>query len=313
MLQYGHRNRGGAGLTTEVLPDLERATSRHRRLGHTWYVDSTLPASGDGNSWGSAYSTIQAAVNVAKADDAILVAPGHVETITAAAGLVINKAGLTIVGFGSGNRCPQINFTTATTADMDITAAGVTLINVRFTGGIDALAGPVHIAAADCTLIDCVTEDVTDQATDFIVATAAADRLSLIRWTHRGAAAAGAESAITILGGDQITIEDPWIDGNFGTACIENVTAAATNCRIYGGASRPGYLRTRNADDIAITMVSTATGDIGPYLYIRLQDDAQNITECLVGADMQFYDPVEIVNADGQSSIASNITASTDA
>ena len=35
--------------------------------------------------------------------------------------------------------------------------------------------------------------------------------------------------------------------------------------------------------------------------------------EAFVGADMEFFQPINIVNADGQSSMQTNITASTDA
>lgn len=308
-LKAGHRRRG-AGIVNN-LADLERAILRDRHRTEPWYVDSNASLGGNGRSWLGAFRSIQTAVDAAAADDTILIAPTHVETITAAAGLALNKAGLTLIGFGNGNRCPQINFTTAVGADMNVDAAGITIVNCRFTGGIDALTGPIDINAADCTLIDCITEDVTGQATDFIVTDANADRLSLIRWTHRGAAAAGADTAISIVGGDNLVIEDPWIDGNFAVAAIENVTTAAVDLNIYGGAHRPGYLRTRNAADVLITVVSTTSGNIGPYLYGRLQDNAANITEALVGAAMQFQQPIGLVNADGERMMLTNITAST--
>ena len=89
------------------------------------------------------------------------------------------------------------------------------------------------------------------------------------------------------------------------------MTAAATNLTICG--DRPSYIRTRNAADVAITCVATTTGNIGPNIYIRLQDNAANVTEALVGADMQFYAPLGIVNADGELALDWNGTATTDA
>ena len=307
-LKVGHRGRG-AGVRYS-LREIELASLAARFRGNVWYANSNASAGNPGTGWGQEFTTSSECVDAAKADDVIAVAPTHVETVTAAAGLVLNKTGLTIFGYGNGDRRPQINFTTAVGADMDVSSAGITMKNIRFTGGIDALTGPVDVNAADFTLIDCVTEDVTGQATDFIVSDDNADRMTLIRWDHRGAAAAGADSAIQITGGDQVTIEDAWVYGNFAAAGIETITTAQTNLRIYGGAYRPCYIRTVNAADVAVTCVSGATGDIGPYIYARLKDDASNITEAFVGDAMRFMQPVMIVNADGQRNIETNITAS---
>ena len=161
-------------------------------------------------------------------------------------------------------------------------------------------------------MLGCETRDVTGQATDFIVTDANADRLLIRGWTHRGAAAAGADTAITIVGGDNITIEDFWIDGNFAVACIENVTTAAVNLTV-GGGSKVNYARTRNAADVIFTAVATTTGNVGPNIMARLQDDAANVTEAFVGADMQFFNPIKVVNADGEAGLDTNITATADA
>jgi hypothetical protein len=281
--------------------------------GRSWFVDSNnTNSSRDGKSWAGAYTTIAAAVAVDQPDDVILVAPLHVETITAAAGLVLSRAGVTYVGLGNGNRRPQVNFTTAGGADMDVTGAGTRMINFRFTGGIDALTNPVHLAAADIQLLDVVTEDVTGQATDFIVTTDDCDRFVISGWQHRGAAAAGADTAISIVGGDDWLIENFDVYGNFAVAAIENVTTAGNRVRIRGG-SAGSRIWTENAADIAITMVATTTGFIEGPINIMLQDNAANITEALVGAAMSFFQPLRLVNLAGESSMETNITASTDA
>ncbi|MCK5211703.1 hypothetical protein KAJ89_03305 [Candidatus Parcubacteria bacterium] len=270
--------------------------------------------SGDGVvTVAAVYNTIDAAVGACTADqgDIIYVMPGHTETVTGASGLDLDVAGIYIIGIGSGSLRPTVNFTTATAADMDVAAANITIRNILFTGGIDALANPIHIAAADCKLIDIETRDVTGQATDFIVTTAAADRLLIDGWVHRGAAAAGADTAISIVGGDGITIRNFNIYGNFAVACIENVTTAATNL-VIGGFGTNNFLKTVNAADVVVTLVATATGFVGPNIAAMLKDDAANITEAFVGADMAFIQPIRIVNADGESSIDVNITASTD-
>lgn len=233
--------------------------------------------------------------------DLIVALEGHVETISASAGGVFDVAGVSVIGLGRGASKPQINFTTAVGADIDIDAASIYLENLLFTGGIDALTGPIDINAADCSIINCETRDVTGQATDWIVTDANADRLTILNHVHRGAAAAGADTWITIVGGDDIYIQPRWVDGNFAVACIENVTTAAVNLTFCGSAAQPCFMRTRNAADVIFTAVATTTGNVGPSIYARLQDNAANITEAFVGADMQFFGPIGIVNADGES------------
>ncbi len=282
--------------------------------GNVFWVDSNAGSNGNKGTFDRPFATMDYATGRCTANngDIVMVKPGHTETVTAAGGLDLDVAGVTYIGLGSGSDRPTINFTTATTADMDVDAANITMQNFLFTGGIDALAGPIDVNAADFAMLDCETRDVTGQATDFIVTDANADRLHIEGWVHRGAAAAGAQSAISIVGGDNITIIPKFIDGNFGTAAIENVTTAAVNLQVFGSAVYPAYIRTRNAADVIFTAVATTTGRVGPFLNARLQDDAGNITEAFVGADMEFFQPINIVNADGQSSIQTNITASAD-
>lgn len=289
--------------------------------GNVFWVDSGAGSDGNKGTERRPLATIDKAMQDATAagggfvtpnnGDIIMVKPGHTETVTAAAGLALDVAGVTLIGLGNGSDRPTINFTTVVGADMDVDAANITMVNFLFTGGIDALTGPIDVNAADFAMIGCETRDVTGQATDFIVTDANADRMLLDGWVHRGSASAGADTAITIVGGDNITIRNFWIDGNFAVACIENVTTAAVNLSVYGDTQC--FARTRNSADVIFTGVATTTGNVGPNINARLADNAANITEAFVGADMQFFNPIRIVNLDGESSMESNITASTDA
>ena len=312
-LPLGISERGKyAPLNADSVTNPERLLAIRGIKGRVWFADSAAAAGGNGQSWTGAYTTIEAAVNAAAADDTILVAALHVETVSAAAGLEFDKAGLTVIGFGNGNRRPQINFTTVVGADCNINSAGVTLVNLRFTGGFDALTGPIDVNAADFSMFDCITEDVTGQATDFIVTDDTADRFYISGWQHRGAAAAGADTAITVVGGDDWVIEDFNIYGNFAVAAIENVTTDANRVRI-GGGSRTCTIWTENAADIAITMTTASTGSICGPIDCMLQDNAANVTEAVAGAAMNFFQPIRIINLAGESSMESNITATTDA
>ena len=280
--------------------------------GNIFWVDSGSGSNTNDGTHVRPYATLDYAVGKCTANngDLILVKAGHTETVTAAGGLDLDVAGITIIGLGNGSDRPTVNFTTAVTADMDVDADNITISNFLFTGGIDALTGPIDVNAADFTMLDCETKDVTGQATDFIVTDANASRLMIDGWTHRGAAAAGGASALQIVGGDGATVRNFFIDGNFDTAAIENVTTAATNLTINGGANG-SYIRNRNSADVCFTAVATTTGNVGPNIYARVADNAANITEAFVGADMQFFQPIAIANADGEVGLNTNITAST--
>lgn len=282
--------------------------------GNVFWVDSGAGSNGNKGTFDKPFSTIDYAVGRCTANngDIIVCKAGHTETVTAAAGLALDVAGIAIVGLGSGSDRPTINFTTATTADMDVDAANISMYNILFTGGIDALAGPIDVNAADFSMINCETRDVTGQATDFIVTDDACDRFLISNWKHLGASAAGADTAISIVGGDDWVIENFDIYGNFAVAGIENVTTASNRIRI-GGGEKWCYIWTENAADVAITMVATTTGHIGPNINCMLQDNAANITESVVGAACQFFLPINVCNLAGEASMVINITASTDA
>src|SRR4051812_41694686 len=75
--------------------------------GNVFWVQSTSANAGDsagkGRSPGAPFATIDYAVGQCTAGqgDVILVLPGHVETVTAAAGVALDVAGVSVVGLGN--------------------------------------------------------------------------------------------------------------------------------------------------------------------------------------------------------------------
>jgi len=291
--------------------------------GNVFFVDSngkhgTANNTNDGLHPSRPLATWDGGVNkcTASRGDYILLMPGHAESIIAAAGLDLDVIGITTVGLGYGDLRPTITFETAITADMDVDAASITVRNVLFVNGIDNLTAPIDVNAAAFSMIDCETRDndSTMHTDNYIVCDGNAHRLTLMGWTHRAnTGKTGGISALQMRGGGADMIINPrWVDGDFSTACIVNDSTASTQIQIFGSAEWPAYMRTRNAADVIATCVATTKGRFGPYLNLRLNDDAANITECLVGADMEFFAPISIVNADGERSIEFNATQSAD-
>jgi hypothetical protein len=256
--------------------------------GSVFWVDSTTGSNGNPGTYQRPFSTIDYAVGrcTANKGDIIFVKPGHTETVIAAAGLDLDVAGIAVIGLGAGSNRPTVNFTTATTADMDVDAANITVYNILFTGGIDALAGPI-----------------------VVIADANADRLLIDGHFHNGAAAAGADSAIALIGMDNPVIRNFKIVGNFAVSAIDCRTTAVVDLEIHNG-----YIWTKNAADLCIKdTVTGSTGKIGPDLEFMLTDNAANITEAVTGATFHMFDPVYVCNLVNEKAMLINWTASTDA
>lgn len=280
--------------------------------GNVFYVDSGIGVdSGDGNTSNSPFATLDYAVGKCSANngDVIVLMPGHAETITADSGVDIDIAGITVIGLGYGAARPTFTFTTAVTADFKLAAASTVVCNVLFLGGIDATTGVIEVSAADCALINTEYRDSTGQATDVIVTTANADRLLIDGHRHIGAAADGGDTAVVVVGCDDVTIRNCEFYGNFDLGAIECRTTAAVRLRVHDC-----QIWTEGAEDLCILdTVTGSTGLIGPNVFMMLQDDAANITEAITGATFTVFDVgVHVANAANQKSLAINWTAAAD-
>jgi len=265
-----------------------------------FFVNSVRGSNGnEGTDPESPFSTIDFAVGKCRASEgAVIVAlPGHVETVVAAAGLALDVAGINLVGVGQGTLRPRINFTTLATASMVVSAANISMRGFRFTGNVDALENPIHIQAADFSLVDASWRDEgSTQATDVILTTAAADRMLVDQYSHFGAAAAGGASGIALVGGDGIVLSNIFADGNFSVGFFDVRTTATTNLRAFNWMAR-----TRNsADVIGVDTITGSTGIIGPNMYLNVADNAANFAAAFSGATFRYHNPVSIVNLAGE-------------
>lgn len=300
------------GVSSFGIPQIGAGAHPYTTTGSVFFVHNSTGSDspGRGTTPDEPFASIDYAVGrcTASKGDVIFVMPGHTETVTAAGGLDLDVAGISIVGLGQGSNRPTVTFTTATTADMDVDAAGIYVENILFTGGIDALAGPIDVNAADFSLVNCEYRDSTGQATDVIIADANADRLLIDGLVFNGAAAAGANSAIALIGCDDPTIRNSRIYGNFAVGAIDCRTTAVVRLRVHDC-----QIWTENAADIAIVdTITGSTGIIGPNLYLNLQDDAANVTEAVTGATFNLFDPVYVCNAPDQKALLINWTAVAD-
>ena len=262
--------------------------------GNVFHVDSGhANAADDAGTNGTEnlpFNTIDYAVGRCTANngDIILVHPGHTETVSAAAGIDLDVAGITVIGLGNGSDRPTISFT-ATGSDIDVDAANITVDGLYFdVTGVDAVVGALDVNSADCTIRNCevLMADSGGQAVEFAVLATAANRFRFIGNVVR-APNAGANNAVSIEGTcDGVEIAYNHIYGDFADACIHNPTAnVATNVNIHHN-----YLQNDQTGDHAIELVSAVTGVIADNTLVTdAIATAADLGACFSSGNM-FYD-----------------------
>lgn len=229
--------------------------------GSSYWVDSVTGSNTNRGTFLKPLASIDNAVGRCIADrgDMIFVAAGHTESVIAAAGLDLDIAGITVIFLGEGSNRGTIDFGTAVTADMDVGAANITMINPRFTASIDALTGPIDVNAANFKMIGGeYADDTSIDTTDCIVADANATGLQIHSWKYVPGDEGGTQkqSNIQLNGVDNAELTDINIVGDFGTGCIENVTDEVLNIFMSDV-----YLKSTNAGPIpGIVLDANATG-----------------------------------------------------
>ena len=160
--------------------------------GEVFYVsNSSIPtkngvAGTDTSSAGSynrPFASIDYAIGkcTASRGDIIAVLPGYTETITAAGGIAMDKAGVAIVGMGAGSLRPQLTLGAAA-GSMIISAANTTVIGCDFIAGFALIVNAISITAAgtSASIEKCnFTESATNlDYVDCVVLTTLVDDVS---------------------------------------------------------------------------------------------------------------------------------------
>ena len=94
--------------------------------------------------------------------DIIMVMPGHAEAISSATALTMAKAGVAVIGLGTGGSRPTFTFNTANTATINVTAANVIFKNCIFIANFLAIATCFTLTTAtDFGTEECVFRDTS--------------------------------------------------------------------------------------------------------------------------------------------------------
>lgn len=261
------------------------------------------------------FSTIDYAIGqcVAGRGDVIYVRPGHTVTATAAGSITLDISGVAIIGLGTGALRPTVTFDTATTASFLVSGANCTVSNFLFLGGINALVNPIHVQAADFTMLNCEYRDTsTFETVDAVVTTAAATRFTVDGFKYVGSTSAGADTCFSIVGAVGFQLRNFDIVGLFAVAAIEFVTTVSTDVRI-----RDGLISNLDTTDpilIGGGDIANTTGVFGPNLFCNLGDaDNGDIAAAFPTSAVTYVNPIMITTEANATGLAVVKTASTDA
>jgi hypothetical protein len=184
-------------------------------------------------------ATIDAAVNktTASQGDVIVVMPGHAETIASATSLVLDVAGISVIGLGHGRNRPVLSFS-ATASRIPISADNVLVSGLVFLGAVADIVSGVTITGDDVTLRGCDFE-VGSAILEFLqmLDIDAATRATVEYCRFIASATAGTNNAIRLDATVDSVIRYCEFRGDFTTAAISGnagSAAASTNAQVLG-------------------------------------------------------------------------------
>lgn len=210
-------------------------------VGSVFFVDSNKGADvNKGGTWDSAFATLDYAIGRCTADkgDVIFLAPYHNENLVASATRFIDVDcnGVSIIGMGRGAQRPRFDFDTATSVIV-VGADGVRLSNLTFRPGypdvvncIDIETGSTDFMMDHCEILDGEAGNGDDEFIDAWEFAAGCTNARVLNCKARTHASAGAAQSVVLFEGasDAVEVSGCDFEGPYGTACIENPTAALT-------------------------------------------------------------------------------------
>ena len=125
--------------------------------GNIFFVHATNGnAANTGISSTAPMATIDQAINLCTANhgDIVVAMPGHTETLTTATQLVMDVAGIQIVGLGQGLTRPVITFS-AVGANIPVSAANCRISNIVFSAGIASVVSAITVTGLQFELDNC--------------------------------------------------------------------------------------------------------------------------------------------------------------
>ena len=229
--------------------------------GNVFWVDSVSGSNSYDGTEKRPFADLDYTVGKCTANngDIIMVKAGSAFTVSAAGGLDLDVAGISIVGLGQGVDQPTITLDTVTTADIDVDAASITVENINLVANFADIAVIFDVNATDFTARNCrFTQAAVDMNAKVCVqdaAAAASDRITI-----EGCKAIMYDAANTHFvnfggTGTGHIVRDNVLHGDWGTFAIGGA-GVITYCEITGNII--GNIA--NTSDAMVNLAATATG-----------------------------------------------------
>lgn len=194
-------------------------------------------AGGYGTGPDKPVATLDYAIGLATANEAtqIIVMPGHAESLVGATSLVMDVAGVQVIGLGSGRLKPQFTLTTATAATWNVTAANCSIKNVDIVSNfLDVVASMTVGTSADGLELDGIgfydTSVILGSLIGITVAANVSD-MTIRNSNYYGLElTASATECMKFAGAaDRLRIENCYLKGEFSGNVIDAATAASVD------------------------------------------------------------------------------------
>lgn len=140
------------GISLRGVPLIQTHPGKAFWLGNGSALLEDSPGGSDGNpgTFQRPFATLDYAVGqcLANRGDIIFAKPGHAENAASATALALDKAGVAVVGLGIGSLRPTFTLTTAATATIGVSAANVSMQNVRISANFADIVSPFTLTTA---------------------------------------------------------------------------------------------------------------------------------------------------------------------
>ena len=285
------------GVASFGIPLLGASADIPVSTGNYFYVDSSTGINQVGyGTRETPFSTIDYAIGQCTANkgDVILVMPGHTETITAAGGITLDVAGVSIIGLGNGSLRPTITYTTAATGTFLISAANCLVKNLIFNANYADVATAILVSGLNNRVEGCLFKEQTTNM-NFLncfrtgAVANAQDGLEIVNNTRISIDAA-ALAFVSILGSTNRLLISGNFDNQASTADVGHfITMGAFVClgaRILGNVLN--LTGDNNAQTVGVFMTGSSTSSTGVVAY-NLCGDLDTTTELFDTAGLDFH------------------------
>jgi len=248
--------------------------------GSIFFVHSgTGSSSNDGLSPSSPLATIDQAVGKCTANkgDLIIVMPGHAETISGATSLVLDVAGVGVIGLGRGSLRPTLTFS-ATGSIISVTAANVLLDNLLIIGDVDNIVTGISLAAtADGAHLRNI--EMRDGAAnkEFLIGiaiAAACTDVTVENFAFHGLAG-GATGCIEAAGAaDRFKLLNSFIRGQFSSQMVDLSAAASVGLLIRGNT----LINIETGAGLGVAMHNSSTGFVADNRIANIKDTVAGLS-----------------------------------